>query len=43
MVFPTSSYQRVRDTSDSRMYQFGMIGLLVAVKGYSTDEIGWDP
>lgn len=43
MVFPTSSYQRVWDTSDSRTYQFGMIGLLVAVKGYATDEIGWDP
>lgn len=31
-VFPTSSYQTVRDMSDSRTYQLGMIGLLVLLK-----------
>lgn len=32
MVFPTSSYQRVWDKSDSRTYPFGMTGLLVLLK-----------
>lgn len=32
IIFPTCSYQTVQNTSDSRMYQFGMIGLLVLLK-----------